>query len=111
MTPIVHVYKYIYIYMSVSVCVFELRFVCFVCCRHEVEGVDVVWAIKDSSISHAFVDAGAATFFMPQLAEDKDHTAKPLKRHKYTVAGKEMLHADIHIFYCKLQPQPAQQFS
>ena len=30
-------------------------------------GCEVVWAIKDRSIGHVFLDAGAATFFYPHL--------------------------------------------
>lgn len=62
-------------------------------------GCEVVWAIKDQSISHTFVDEGAATFFLPHLvgsistdsaspgAEGKDQLLeiKPLKRAKYVV--------------------------
>ncbi|XP_060079559.1 pyridine nucleotide-disulfide oxidoreductase domain-containing protein 1-like isoform X2 [Ylistrum balloti] len=51
---------------------------------YEVEGCEVIWAIKDKSISSAFVDAGAAEFFLPQLNSDKDEGNKPSKRLKYT---------------------------
>jgi len=37
-----------------------------------VEGYEVIWAIKDKSISHTFVDAGAAQFFLPELNKEKD---------------------------------------
>ena len=39
-------------------------------CRYEVGGCEVVWAIKDRSISHAFFDEGAAVFFLPHLVSE-----------------------------------------
>jgi len=52
---------------------------------YELEGCEVIWAIKDKSISHTFVDAGAGEFFMEYLNKDKDRTpAGPVKRLKYT---------------------------
>ena len=56
--------------------------------RYELEGCEVVWAIKDKSIAHTFVDAGAGEFFLEHLNKDKDKTpAGPSKRLKYTTAG------------------------
>ncbi|XP_070189253.1 pyridine nucleotide-disulfide oxidoreductase domain-containing protein 1-like isoform X2 [Littorina saxatilis] len=53
---------------------------------YEVEGCEVVWAIKDRSISSAFVDEGAAQFFLPHLNQKKKEEASALvKRLKYTV--------------------------
>ena len=69
--------------------------------RYEVRGCEVVWAIKDQSITRTFFDEGAATFFLPHLA-NQDTAAQqsadsatglgsdivevsPLKRTKYTV--------------------------
>ena len=57
------------------------------CCRYEIEGCEVIWAIKDKSISSTFIDPGAATFFLPHLADDKTHIDKPSKRLKYTEEG------------------------
>ncbi|OWF48998.1 pyridine nucleotide-disulfide oxidoreductase domain-containing protein 1-like [Mizuhopecten yessoensis] len=51
---------------------------------YEVQGCEVIWAIKDKSISSAFVDAGAAQFFLPKLNADKEEGNKPSKRHEYT---------------------------
>lgn len=52
---------------------------------YELEGCEVVWAIKDKSISHTFVDAGAGEFFMEHINKDKDTTPTgPIKRLKYT---------------------------
>lgn len=52
---------------------------------YEVEGCEVVWAIKDKSISSTFVDPGAAEFFLPQLNKEKSTDTKPSKRLKYTL--------------------------
>ncbi|XP_072035637.1 pyridine nucleotide-disulfide oxidoreductase domain-containing protein 1-like isoform X2 [Amphiura filiformis] len=56
---------------------------------YEIEGCEVVWVIKDTSISSTFVDAGAAEFFLPHLVKDKEPAQGPLKRHKYEVADLE----------------------
>ncbi|KAK3801648.1 hypothetical protein RRG08_033835 [Elysia crispata] len=54
---------------------------------YELEGCEVIWAIKDTSIAHTFVDAGAGEFFLEHLNKDKDKTpAGPSKRLKYTTA-------------------------
>jgi len=59
---------------------------------YEVSGCEVVWAIRDDSISSTFFDAGAATFFMPHLEQQESvspsgtgcgETKMPLKRLKY----------------------------
>ncbi len=36
---------------------------------HELMGIEVVWAVRDDSVSAAFVDAGAGQFFLDQIAE------------------------------------------
>ncbi|KAL4232913.1 Pyridine nucleotide-disulfide oxidoreductase domain-containing protein 1 [Mactra antiquata] len=54
---------------------------------YEIEGSEVIWAIKDKSITSTFMDPGAATFCLPQLNETKMSTDKPLKRRKYTEEG------------------------
>ena len=66
-----------------------LPFLIFLYCffRYEVEGCEVIWAIKDKSISSTFVDPGAAEFFLPQLNSEKFQEKKPSKRLKYTVEG------------------------
>ena len=65
-------------------------------------GCEVMWAIKDQSITRTFFDEGAATFFLPHLAAGQDTAAQknadsasgsdydivevsPLKRTKYTI--------------------------
>ena len=71
-------------------------------CSYEVCGCEVVWAIKDKLITKTFFDEGAATFFLPHLANQQSsgqQTAEsatcygddviievsPLRRTKYTV--------------------------
>ncbi|KAH9490448.1 Pyridine nucleotide-disulfide oxidoreductase domain-containing protein 1 [Bulinus truncatus] len=52
---------------------------------YELEGCEVIWAIKDKSIAHTFVDAGAGEFFMEHLNKVKDDSPEGLsKRLKYT---------------------------
>ncbi|XP_035698510.1 pyridine nucleotide-disulfide oxidoreductase domain-containing protein 1-like isoform X1 [Branchiostoma floridae] len=52
---------------------------------YEIEGCEVVWAIKDDSIGNTFFDRGAAEFFLPHLTAGKCEEKKPLKRLKYTL--------------------------
>ncbi|KAK3098090.1 hypothetical protein FSP39_016016 [Pinctada imbricata] len=55
---------------------------------YEIEGCEVIWAIKDKSIASTFVDAGAAEFFLPHLNKPKSELEEvPSKRLKYTVGG------------------------
>ncbi|XP_019631402.1 PREDICTED: pyridine nucleotide-disulfide oxidoreductase domain-containing protein 1-like [Branchiostoma belcheri] len=51
---------------------------------YEIEGCEVIWAIKDDSIGNTFFDRGAAEFFLPHLTAAKCEEKKPLKRLKYT---------------------------
>ncbi|KAM4676554.1 pyridine nucleotide-disulfide oxidoreductase domain-containing protein 1 [Discoglossus pictus] len=51
---------------------------------YEIEGCEVIWAIKDTSIGNTFFDAGAAEFLIPQLKSDKPETPSACKRTKYT---------------------------
>ncbi|CAL1528894.1 unnamed protein product [Lymnaea stagnalis] len=52
---------------------------------HELEGCEVIWAIKDKSIAHTFVDPGAGEFFMEYVNKVKDNTQEGVsKRLKYT---------------------------
>nr|XP_054752905.1 pyridine nucleotide-disulfide oxidoreductase domain-containing protein 1-like [Lytechinus pictus] len=53
---------------------------------YEVEGCQVIWAVKNQSISSTFVDAGTAEFFLPHLVEEKKAgDVGPSKRLKYSV--------------------------
>lgn len=58
---------------------------------HEIEGVEIIWAIKDKHISATFVDPGAAEFFQARLSKGEDkmtsQTSSAVKRLKYTVSG------------------------
>ncbi|XP_066524120.1 pyridine nucleotide-disulfide oxidoreductase domain-containing protein 1 [Hoplias malabaricus] len=51
---------------------------------YEVEGCEVIWAIKDKAIGNTFFDAGAAQFLIPTLEGDKPEKALPCKRTRYT---------------------------
>ncbi|KAM6895628.1 pyridine nucleotide-disulfide oxidoreductase domain-containing protein 1 [Xenentodon cancila] len=51
---------------------------------YEVEGCEVVWAVKDKAIGNTFFDAGAAQFLIPSLKADKPEVAGPCRRPRYT---------------------------
>ncbi|XP_024864785.1 pyridine nucleotide-disulfide oxidoreductase domain-containing protein 1 [Kryptolebias marmoratus] len=51
---------------------------------YEVEGCEVIWAVKDKAIGNAFFDAGAAQFLIPALEADKPQAAAPCRRLCYT---------------------------
>ncbi|KAM6895941.1 pyridine nucleotide-disulfide oxidoreductase domain-containing protein 1 isoform 1-T1 [Lycodopsis pacificus] len=51
---------------------------------YEVEGCEVIWAVKDKAIGNTFFDAGAAQFLIPSLEVDKPGKAAPCKRPRYT---------------------------
>lgn len=54
---------------------------------HEIEGCQVIWAIKHDSINNTFFDAGAAEFMLGNVNAAKcvDDPRTPLKRKKYTI--------------------------
>jgi len=58
---------------------------------HEVQGVQIIWVIKDKHVSATFVDPGAAEFFQTRLLRTEDKVtsqmSSPVKRLKYTVHG------------------------
>lgn len=56
---------------------------------YEIEGCEVIWAIKDNAIGNTFFDAGASEFLIPQLKADKPEVTTPCKRTKYTTEGAE----------------------
>lgn len=66
-------------------------------CSYELKGCDVIWAIKDSSITSTFVDAGAAQFFLPTLLNEdprqnnEDEGATICKRLKYGLGCLEIV--------------------
>ncbi|KAJ8269003.1 hypothetical protein COCON_G00116100 [Conger conger] len=51
---------------------------------YEVEGCEVVWAVKDKAIGNTFFDAGAAQFLIPSMGADKPERATTCKRARYT---------------------------
>lgn len=62
---------------------------------HEVEGVEIIWSIKDKHISATFVDPGAAEFFQTKLMKggDKEIAEKSsvVKRMQFTLEGSSNL--------------------
>uniref|UniRef100_A0A8C5PEH2 Pyridine nucleotide-disulphide oxidoreductase domain 1 n=1 Tax=Leptobrachium leishanense TaxID=445787 RepID=A0A8C5PEH2_9ANUR len=52
---------------------------------YEIEGCEVIWAVKDKSIGNAYFDAGAAEFLISQLQADKAATPLTCKRTRYAV--------------------------
>ncbi|XP_005090885.1 pyridine nucleotide-disulfide oxidoreductase domain-containing protein 1 [Aplysia californica] len=63
---------------------------------YELEGCEVIWAIKDKSIAHTFVDAGAGEFFMEHLNKEKDKSPDgPSKRLKYTTQESQISNAGV----------------
>lgn len=55
--------------------------------RYEIQGCEVIWAIKDKAIGNTFFDAGAAEFLLPKLTAESQETPIECKRTKYTVEG------------------------
>ncbi|KAM8974684.1 pyridine nucleotide-disulfide oxidoreductase domain-containing protein 1 isoform 2-T2 [Pelodytes ibericus] len=51
---------------------------------YEIEGCEVIWAIKDKSIGNTFFDAGAAEFLISQLTSEKSEEHLTCKRSRYT---------------------------
>ena len=59
---------------------------------HELQNVEIVWVIKDSSISATFVDCGAGQFFLDDLTKSQDEKSSAVtKRTKYTAMEFEEL--------------------
>ncbi|XP_005998922.1 pyridine nucleotide-disulfide oxidoreductase domain-containing protein 1 [Latimeria chalumnae] len=56
---------------------------------YEVEGCEVIWAIKDKAIGNTFFDAGAAEFLIPKLKTEKPETLFPCKRARYVAEDSE----------------------
>ncbi|KAM4569448.1 pyridine nucleotide-disulfide oxidoreductase domain-containing protein 1 [Odontesthes bonariensis] len=51
---------------------------------YEVEGCEVIWAVKDKAIGNTFFDPGAAQFLVPSLQANKPEVAAPCKRPRFT---------------------------
>lgn len=56
--------------------------------RYEIEGCEVIWAIKDKAIGNTFFDAGAAEFLTSKLISEKPEAKIAQKRTRYTTEGK-----------------------
>ncbi|XP_008849816.1 pyridine nucleotide-disulfide oxidoreductase domain-containing protein 1 [Nannospalax galili] len=54
---------------------------------YEIEGCEVIWAIKDKAIGNTFFDAGAAEFLTSKLISKKSEARIAQKRTRYTVGG------------------------
>ncbi|XP_041114279.1 pyridine nucleotide-disulfide oxidoreductase domain-containing protein 1 isoform X2 [Polyodon spathula] len=54
---------------------------------YEIEGCEVIWAVKDKAMGNTFFDAGAAQFLVPQLESAKPKPPATCKRTKYTTEG------------------------
>ncbi|XP_033888769.2 pyridine nucleotide-disulfide oxidoreductase domain-containing protein 1 isoform X1 [Acipenser ruthenus] len=51
---------------------------------YEIEGCEVIWAVKDKAMGNTFFDAGAAHFLVPQLESAKPKAPAICKRTKYS---------------------------
>ncbi|XP_054575205.1 pyridine nucleotide-disulfide oxidoreductase domain-containing protein 1 isoform X3 [Eptesicus fuscus] len=56
---------------------------------YEIEGCEVIWAIKDKAIGNTFFDAGAAEFLTSKLIAEKPEAKIAHKRTRYTTEGKK----------------------
>ncbi|XP_030642426.1 pyridine nucleotide-disulfide oxidoreductase domain-containing protein 1 isoform X2 [Chanos chanos] len=60
---------------------------------YEVEGCEVIWAVKDKAIGNTFFDAGAAQFLIPSLEKEKPKKSLPCKRARYTTETDSSSHS------------------
>ncbi|XP_004693284.1 PREDICTED: pyridine nucleotide-disulfide oxidoreductase domain-containing protein 1 [Condylura cristata] len=56
---------------------------------YEVEGCEVIWAIKDKAIGNTFFDAGAAEFLISKLTAENPEAKIAHKRTKYTTEDRK----------------------
>ncbi|XP_032203389.1 pyridine nucleotide-disulfide oxidoreductase domain-containing protein 1 isoform X3 [Mustela erminea] len=56
---------------------------------YEIEGCEVIWAIKDKAIGNTFFDAGAAEFLTSKLTAEKPEGRIAHKRTRYTTEGRK----------------------
>ncbi|CAH6778455.1 pyridine nucleotide-disulfide oxidoreductase domain-containing protein 1 [Phodopus roborovskii] len=54
---------------------------------YEIEGCEVIWAIKDKAIGNTFFDAGAAEFLTSKLMSEKSEAKIAHRRTIYTIEG------------------------
>ena len=52
---------------------------------HELQDIDIIWAIKDDSISATFVDCGAGQFFLDQLNSNTSTTNENVENDKVEI--------------------------
>jgi len=57
--------------------------------RYEIEGCEIIWAIKDKAIGNTFFDAGAAEFLTSKLIAEKPEARIAHKRTRYTTEGRK----------------------
>jgi len=62
---------------------------------HELDNIDIVWAVKDDAISSVFLDPGASQFLLKQVGKEKECEELACKRSKYTIDTKLLSHEDI----------------
>ena len=63
----------------------QLNWFHFLSASYQIEGCEVIWAIKDASISCVFIDPVASDFLLPDLNKPKKTEKGPLKRMAYTL--------------------------
>ncbi|XP_058936689.1 pyridine nucleotide-disulfide oxidoreductase domain-containing protein 1 isoform X1 [Kogia breviceps] len=56
---------------------------------YEIEGCEVIWAIKDKVIGNTFFDAGAAEFLTSKLIDEKPEAKIAQRRTRYTTEGRK----------------------
>ncbi|KAK2101841.1 Pyridine nucleotide-disulfide oxidoreductase domain-containing protein 1 [Saguinus oedipus] len=56
---------------------------------YEIEGCEVIWAIKNKAIGNTFFDAGAAEFLTAKLISEKSEAKIAHKRNRYTTEGRK----------------------
>ncbi|XP_037663499.1 pyridine nucleotide-disulfide oxidoreductase domain-containing protein 1 [Choloepus didactylus] len=56
---------------------------------YEIEGCEVIWAIKDKAIGNTFFDAGAAEFLTSKLIAEKPEAKVAQKRTRCTTEGRK----------------------
>ncbi|MGH0134758.1 UNVERIFIED_CONTAM: hypothetical protein FKN15_006931 [Acipenser sinensis] len=69
---------------------------------YEIEGCEVIWAVKDKAMGNTFCDAGAAQFLVPQLESAKPKAPAICKRTKYSTEGKLVSHKVHFEYQCEI---------
>ncbi|XP_076661799.1 pyridine nucleotide-disulfide oxidoreductase domain 1 [Halictus rubicundus] len=62
---------------------------------HEIDGIEIIWVIKDKHISATFVDPGAAEFFMDKVqktdADSSTRASSITKTMRYTISDRKLV--------------------